>query len=76
MATSIVTGSGVGVATGAERTYGNNLAAYFVFNANRLGVLYVIWFRQIWLPGSGWRAYSGSGSPSADHTNHVHLSVY
>jgi hypothetical protein len=65
-----------GTATGAERTYGNNLAAYFVFNASRLGVLYVIWFRQIWLPGSGWRAYSGSGSPAADHTNHVHLSEY
>jgi hypothetical protein len=65
-----------GTATGAERTYGNNLAAFFVNNANRLGVLYVIWFRQIWLPGTGWRAYSGAGSPSADHTNHVHLSEY
>ena len=65
-----------GTATGGDRTYGNNLAAYFVNNANRLGVLYVIWFRQIWLPGSGWRAYSGSGSPAADHTNHVHLSEY
>jgi hypothetical protein len=65
-----------GVATGDERTYGNNLAAYFVNNANPLGVLYVIWFRQIWMPGSGWRAYSGSGDPAAEHTNHVHLSVY
>ena len=65
-----------GVATGGDRTYGNNLAAYFIRNANRLGVLYVIWFRQIWLPSSGWRSYSGRGSPSAEHTNHVHLSVY
>ncbi len=65
-----------GAATGGERTYGNDLAAYFVNNANALGVLYVIWFRQIWLPGSGWRAYSGSGDPAAEHTNHVHLSVY
>jgi hypothetical protein len=65
-----------GTATGGDRTYGNNLAAYFVNNAGRLAVLYVIWFRQIWMPGSGWKAYSGSGSPSADHTNHVHLSVY
>jgi hypothetical protein len=38
-------------------------------------VLYVIWFREIWLPSSGWRSYSGSGSPSAEHTDHVHLSV-
>jgi hypothetical protein len=65
-----------GAATGGDRTYGNNLAAFFVRNADRLGVLYVIWYRQIWLPGSGWRSYSGSGSPSAEHTNHVHLSVY
>jgi hypothetical protein len=63
-------------ATGGDRTYGNNLAAFFVKNASRLGVLYVIWYRQIWMPGTGWRSYSGGGSPAADHTNHVHLSVY
>ncbi|MFD0823227.1 coiled-coil domain-containing protein, partial [Micromonospora zhanjiangensis] len=65
-----------GVASGGDRTYGNNLAAYFVKNADRLAVLYVIWFKQIWLPSSGWQAYtSGNGDPSSDHTNHVHLSV-
>lgn len=66
-----------GDATGGDRTYGNNLAAYFVRNADRLAVLYVIWYRQIWLPSSGWKSYSGAnGDPSSDHTNHVHLSVY
>ena len=46
-------------------------------SANPLAVLYVIWFKQIWLPSSGWKAYSGgNGDPSSDHTNHVHLSVY
>ncbi|SCL67352.1 hypothetical protein GA0070608_3488 [Micromonospora peucetia] len=66
-----------GDATGGDRTYGNNLAAYFVGNADRLAVLYVIWYRQIWLPSSGWKSYSGAnGDPSSDHTNHVHLSVY
>lgn len=63
------------VATGGDRTYGNNLANFFIKNSSRLGVLYVIWFRQIWLPSSGWKSYSGSGSPSAEHTDHVHLSV-
>jgi hypothetical protein len=63
-------------ATGGDKTYGNNLTAMLVKNANALGVLYVIWYRQIWMPGSGWRSYSGSGSPAAEHTNHVHLSVY
>jgi hypothetical protein len=66
-----------GVATGGDRTYGNNLAAYFVRNADALGVLYVIWFKQIWMPATGWRAYnSGRGDPGSDHTNHVHVSLY
>jgi hypothetical protein len=65
-----------GVAGGSSRAYGNRLANYFVNNAGRLGVLYVIWFRRIWLPSSGWKSYSrGGGDPSSDHTNHVHLSV-
>jgi hypothetical protein len=62
-------------ATGGDRTYGNNLTAFFLNNAERLGVLYIIWYRQIWMPGSGWRSYSGSGSAAAEHTNHLHLSV-
>jgi hypothetical protein len=65
-----------GVATGSSKTYGNNLANYFINNSSRLGVLYVIWFERIWLPSSGWKAYTrGNGDPSSDHTNHVHLSV-
>jgi peptidoglycan DL-endopeptidase CwlO len=65
-----------GVATGGDRAYGDNLANYFVNNSRPLAVLYVIWFKQIWLPSSGWRAYRrGRGDPSSDHTNHVHLSV-
>lgn len=65
-----------GDATGASRDYGDRLAKYFVNNADPLGVLYVIWYRRIWLPSSGWKSYSGAGGdPSSDHTNHVHLSV-
>jgi peptidoglycan DL-endopeptidase CwlO len=62
-------------ASGSDKTYGNNLAAYFVKNADRLGIMYVIWYRQIWMPGTGWKAYSASGGPSVVHTNHVHLSM-
>lgn len=62
-------------ATGGDKAYGDRLAAFYVKNASRLGVMYVIWYRQIWMPGNGWRAYSGSGGPAATHTNHVHLSM-
>jgi hypothetical protein len=64
-----------GIATGDAKAYGTRLAAWCVKNAEALGVLYVIWFRQIWMPGIGWRAYSSSSDPSAAHQNHVHLSV-
>jgi hypothetical protein len=65
-----------GDAGGGDKRYGNDLAAFFVRNAEKLGVLYVIWYRQIWLPATGWKSYSGAyGDPSSDHTNHVHLSV-
>ncbi|HWH33436.1 MAG TPA: hypothetical protein VNU01_12270, partial [Egibacteraceae bacterium] len=42
--------------------------------ARRMGVMYVIWNRQIWSayrPAAGWRAYGG---PSP-HTDHVHVSL-
>jgi hypothetical protein len=65
-----------GVAGGGDRDYGNRLANWLVYNARALGVLYVIWFKKIWMPSTGWRSYSGGGGdPSSDHTNHVHLSV-
>jgi hypothetical protein len=62
-------------ATGADKTYGDRLAAWCIANADRIAVLYVIWYKRIWLPGSGWRSYSGDGTPAGDHYNHVHLSV-
>jgi hypothetical protein len=62
-------------ATGSDKTYGDNLAAWFIANASRLGVLYVIWYKRIWHPGRGWSSYSGDGTPAGDHYNHVHLSV-
>ncbi|MDG4821490.1 hypothetical protein O7635_06420 [Asanoa sp. WMMD1127] len=68
---------GSGDAQGDARFYGNNLAAFLVKNADKLGILYVIWYRQVWLPSTGtWKSYSGAhGDPSSDHTNHVHLSL-
>jgi hypothetical protein len=53
------------------RKYGNNLMAFLVRNADRLGILYVIWNKQIWFPATGWKSYHG---PS-DHTDHVHVSM-
>jgi hypothetical protein len=64
--------SGFAVAHNADmKNYGNNLMAFFVRNADRLGIYYVIWFRKIWFPATGWKAYHGESA----HTDHVHVSL-
>jgi hypothetical protein len=64
--------SGFSVAHNADmKNYGNNLMAFLVRNADRLGIYYVIWFQQIWFPASGWKAYHGASS----HKDHVHVSM-
>ncbi|RSM42182.1 hypothetical protein DMB66_55040 [Actinoplanes sp. ATCC 53533] len=73
---SVEKGTFGGVAQGGDKQYGDRLASYLINNASRLGVLYVIYYKRIWLPSSGWKAYTrGNGDPSSDHTNHVHLSM-
>lgn len=65
-----------GAAVGDDKTYGDRLASFYIHNADAFGVQYVIWYRQIWFPGSGWSSYGGAGGdPSSDHTNHVHISI-
>jgi hypothetical protein len=64
--------SGFAVAHNADmKNYGNNLMAFFVRNADRLGIYYVIWFKKIWFPATGWKAYHGE----SNHTDHVHVSL-
>ncbi len=42
-------------ASGADKTYGDKLAGWLIGNADVLGVMYVIWYKQIWFPSGGWR---------------------
>lgn len=73
---SVTPGGFSGEAQGEAKAYGENLAGWYVQHADELGVLYVIWYRKIWMPGQGWVTYDGAGGePNSDHTNHVHLSV-
>lgn len=53
------------------KEYGNNLMAFLVRNADRLGIYYVIWYEKIWFPASGWKGYSGAST----HKDHVHVSM-
>jgi peptidoglycan DL-endopeptidase CwlO len=72
---SVAVGTFGGTATTEQRAYGDKLAYFFIKNSSALGVLYVIWYRKIWFPGLGWRSYDGCCGASAEHTNHVHLSI-
>ncbi len=54
------------------KSYGNNLMAFLVRNAERLGVYYIIWYEQIWFPATNnWHAYHGD----SNHKDHVHVSL-
>ncbi|MET8149114.1 hypothetical protein [Actinoplanes sp. NPDC005259] len=68
-----------GQAYGAEKARGDAMAAWAVAHADRLGIMYVIWYRMIWTRAEGWHAYDnpwGGDDPSGWHTNHVHISVH
>ena len=55
---------------------GDAVASYAIANMGRFGITYVIWQQRIWLAGSGgWRAMEDRGSATANHFDHVHISV-
>ncbi|PID96733.1 MAG: hypothetical protein CSA84_02850 [Actinomycetales bacterium] len=61
----------------SNRAQGDAVAAYAIANRHALGVKYVIWRQRIWLPHRGnWRGMEDRGSVSANHYDHVHISVY
>ena len=58
---------------------GQAIANYVRANAKALGVSEVIWSQHIWTvqrSGEGWRSMSDRGSPTANHYDHVHVTVY
>lgn len=58
---------------------GWRLANWVRANASRLGVSEVIYAQKIWTvqrSGEGWRGMSDRGSSTANHYDHVHVSVY
>jgi hypothetical protein len=56
--------------------HGDQVAAYAIGNASRLGIHYVIWRQHIWnIRGGGWRLMENRGSITQNHYDHVHISV-
>ena len=68
-------------ATGADRAYGDALAAHLTANADALQLGTVIWYARSWSSWRGtWRPYGGGGvydvsSATGGHGDHVHVDV-
>jgi uncharacterized protein YraI len=63
----------------SDSTVGWDMARWLRANASRLGVMEVIYRQQIWTvqrSSEGWRPMEDRGSPTANHMDHVHVSVY
>lgn len=72
-------GAGLALDIMCSGSFGDAIAAYVRAHAGELGVSEVIWAQQIWTVqrgGEGWRPMSDRGSTTANHYDHVHVSVY
>jgi uncharacterized protein YgiM (DUF1202 family) len=61
------------------KALGQKVALWAKANARSLGVEYVIWNQHIWnikRDKEGWRYMANRGSDSANHKNHVHITVF
>jgi hypothetical protein len=58
---------------------GWDIAEFLRANASALGIEYIIYSQNIWSVergGEGWRSMSDRGSTTANHYDHVHVTVY
>ncbi|WP_336206068.1 hypothetical protein [Nonomuraea sp. LPB2021202275-12-8] len=67
-----------GMAAGAESDRGDALAEYLIKNGSRLGVMYIIWKQRYYdiRSGGAWDPMSNRGGVTANHYDHVHVSVF
>jgi len=57
---------------------GNSIAEFLQSHASELGLFDIIWRQHIWTPvrsSEGWRSMPSRGSETANHYDHVHVSV-
>jgi hypothetical protein len=72
-------GSGNALDIMVSGSSGDEIAAWVRANASALGVSEVIWAQKIWTvqrSSEGWRPMEDRGSTTANHYDHVHVTVY
>jgi hypothetical protein len=63
--------------TSARQAHGDRVAQFVIDNADRLGIKYVIWRQRIYdMRSPGWDTMEDRGSITANHYDHVHVSVF
>jgi len=57
---------------------GDALAQWCIQHASEYGIMYIIWQQRYYdmRTGTGWRPMADRGSTTANHYDHVHVSVY
>jgi hypothetical protein len=68
-------GTGHAVDIMCSTAEGNEIASFLQANAGTLNIKYLIWRQRIWYPGGGWKGMEDRGSTTANHYDHVHVSV-
>ncbi|MFG1704700.1 coiled-coil domain-containing protein [Nonomuraea sp. M3C6] len=70
--------SGGTMASGADADRGDALAEWLIKNGPRIGVMYIIWKQRYYdiRSGGGWDPMSDRGGVTANHYDHVHVSVF
>jgi hypothetical protein len=71
--------SGGVMPTASSIQHGYDIAAWAQANASRLGIMYIIYRQRIWdvrMASSGWVPMADRGSITANHYDHVHISVF
>ncbi len=72
-------GQGLALDIMVGRELGDEVAAWLQANHAALGVEYLIWEQRIWQvarASDGWSMMSDRGSATANHYDHVHVTVY
>ncbi len=72
-------GAGLALDIMTSGSTGDAIAEFVRAHAGELGVSYVIWSQRIWTVergSEGWRYMSDRGSTTANHYDHVHVSVF
>ncbi len=60
-----------------RQAHGDQVAQFVIDNADRLGVKYVIWRQRIYdMRSPGWSTMEDRGSATANHYDHIHVSVF